>query len=73
MSPLNSFLPWLICVILAGCAVGPNYRPPDLANRLPAQYGNADASVSPAAVPDHWWKIFKDPARQQPGPRIGQC
>lgn len=65
MRPLNSSLPWLICVVLAGCAVGPNYRAPDLANRLPAQYGNADASVSPAAVPDHWWQIFEDPALDQ--------
>jgi NodT family efflux transporter outer membrane factor (OMF) lipoprotein len=53
---------WLACLFLAGCAVGPDYRAPDLAGRLPAQYGNTDSSVSPAAVPDDWWKMFKDPA-----------
>jgi len=62
MRPLNTLVLWPICLVLAGCAVGPDYRAPDLAGKLPAQYASADGSTSSAAVPDDWWTTFKDPA-----------
>jgi NodT family efflux transporter outer membrane factor (OMF) lipoprotein len=47
---------------LAGCAVGPNYRPP------PAPAGATGplvslnpAAASPTAPPDDWWRLYSDP------------
>ena len=48
-------------VLLAGCVVGPNYKPPD--ERAPAKWAThlaAGESVAPAALA-HWWTSFKDP------------
>lgn len=55
---------------LAGCAVGPDYKRPDLA--LPARYAGgtaADATIAngvptspaPAPIPSEWWKLYNDP------------
>jgi multidrug efflux system outer membrane protein len=53
----------LAAAVLAGCAVGPDYRRPDV--DLPAQY-RADAAAVPAAggpqeVDAQWWRLFGDP------------
>lgn len=55
------------CLLLAlvGCAVGPDYRRPDIA--LPGQFGEAEisrdaASAGDSLVRDDWWTLFNDPA-----------
>ena len=45
---------------LAGCTVGPDYVPPDLA--LKASFASGDAGAAKAAEPDSpWWSAFRDP------------
>ena len=45
---------------LAGCTVGPDYVPPDLA--LKASFASGDADAAKAAEPDSpWWSAFRDP------------
>ncbi|MGH8217531.1 MAG: efflux transporter outer membrane subunit [Steroidobacteraceae bacterium] len=46
--------------VLAGCAVGPNYRRPS--TETPARFKNAAAQTTPAAAaaPDDWWRVFHD-------------
>ena len=50
-------------VLIAGCAVGPNYEKPEAA--APAQYKEAGewmpAKPSDAAPKGEWWKVFRDP------------
>lgn len=46
----------LSLVLLAGCAVGPDYQPPTPAQLLPA----ATAETEPEAA--GWWQAFQDPA-----------
>src|SRR6267154_1667997 len=50
-----------VMLLLAGCAVGPNYRPPKTtapANWSEAQLGGATNSVVNVVA---WWKTFNDP------------
>lgn len=54
--------PWVAClacaVVLAGCAVGPDYKRPEVT--VPANYRAVD--VQPVTVLDeHWWSQFNDP------------
>ncbi|MGH8188737.1 MAG: efflux transporter outer membrane subunit, partial [Steroidobacteraceae bacterium] len=51
-------------VVLAGCAVGPNYRPPS-AVTPDEWHALPQGGVAPAADPSvlaHWWKSLQDPA-----------
>ncbi|WP_374942693.1 efflux transporter outer membrane subunit [Sphingomonas sp.] len=43
---------------LAGCTVGPNYRPPEMA--VPPNYAGAQANAD-AVDPATWWRAFGDP------------
>jgi NodT family efflux transporter outer membrane factor (OMF) lipoprotein len=43
--------------LLAGCAIGPNYKRPDAA--VTDHYKNPVASLPP--LPDEWWTLFNDP------------
>jgi multidrug efflux system outer membrane protein len=54
----------LLPSLLAGCAVGPNYKRPDLAvpEKARGQVGPAEAS---SLADQPWWEIFKDPQLQQ--------
>lgn len=50
---------------LGGCTVGPNYRRPE--TQKPPGDALTEASrggtpVSQAALPDHWWQLYNDPA-----------
>jgi NodT family efflux transporter outer membrane factor (OMF) lipoprotein len=46
--------------LLAGCAVGPNYKRPNI--DTPAQYKEMSAQETPAAPPPpQWWTLFDDP------------
>ncbi|HEX8523736.1 MAG TPA: efflux transporter outer membrane subunit [Tepidisphaeraceae bacterium] len=49
----------VVAALLAGCAVGPNYKEPKIA--MPTQYRPAttQAVVEPPTV--QWWKTFEDP------------
>ena len=48
-------------LLLAGCAVGPDYRRPD--STLPDRFSESDAVplARSAAVQQEWWKLFQDP------------
>ena len=46
--------------LLAGCAVGPDYRRPTVA--LPSSYPQADpATTGQGTVSAEWWKLYNDP------------
>ncbi|MCK6557265.1 efflux transporter outer membrane subunit [Candidatus Binatia bacterium] len=51
-------------VAVAGCAVGPNYTPPELAT--PAAYrGATETAAEPESFADlPWWQVFDDPVLQ---------
>lgn len=57
------------CLLLSGCAVGPDYQRPELP--VPEQWsvtlGPTALPVSrpPAAPPDKWWETFNDPTLNQ--------
>ena len=46
----------LLAVLLAGCAIGPDYQRPEV--ELPADFGVVQSS---AQAPEHWWSLFQDP------------
>ena len=53
----------LLSLVLAGCAVGPDYKKPDV--QSPEKYKEAGewlvANPSDAAPKGEWWKVFRDP------------
>ena len=51
--------PLLLCiaVLVAGCAVGPDYKEPVVA--VPKQWHEATSSAK-TALPDKWWQTFND-------------
>ncbi len=49
--------PYLAVVLLASCAVGPDYEAPT--ERLEVSFKNAGFSAPPPA--GDWWKLFRDP------------
>jgi multidrug efflux system outer membrane protein len=54
----------LLSVLLTGCAVGPNYKPPAVA--APPAFRSAD-TAAPATVSfgdEKWWDAFQDPQLQ---------
>lgn len=59
-------LPLSALVLLAGCAVGPDYTPPSLpsadASRLAAVLGKPAEGQAPVAAELAWWRGFDDPA-----------
>ena len=57
-----SFLPVMVLVLLvAGCAVGPDYVRPELTTEVPEDYV-AEAAAAPDSIPDldQWWTAFSD-------------
>lgn len=49
--------------VLAGCEVGPNYKPPQM--RVPTQFATTQPATQPATQPvdlTRWWETFQDPA-----------
>lgn len=50
------------CVMLAGCAVGPDYKTPDVA--VPATWSTAGASAGQAQLA-RWWTRLNDPVLNQ--------
>jgi multidrug efflux system outer membrane protein len=52
---------WLVSLLLlTGCAVGPDYRQPAMAN-IPASYGWKLADPGDGRIKGDWWKLFHDP------------
>jgi outer membrane protein, multidrug efflux system len=55
----------LSVMVMNACTVGPNYRIPDRAlMNAPAAMGafvaSTDPSVTPAALPPNWWRLYDD-------------
>jgi NodT family efflux transporter outer membrane factor (OMF) lipoprotein len=51
-----------VALILAGCAVGPNYRAPAPLAPGALKLRETDvAKVSPTPLPPRWWRLFDDP------------
>jgi multidrug efflux system outer membrane protein len=47
---------------LAGCSVGPDYRPPQpLSGTQPVLLGTQEAQATPAQPPAQWWRLYQDP------------
>ena len=54
----------LSCALLAGCAVGPNYRRPDVS--APTNFRGTGAQSQQSSLADlPWWEIFKDNTLKQ--------
>ena len=51
------------CVLLAGCAVGPNYRRPNV--NAPTNFRGAVANQQNSLADLPWWEIFKDDRLKQ--------
>jgi len=61
---LGLFAPFMVLLVLAGCAVGPNYKTPNTA--VPAAFANGEqANVSADATVTTWWRTFNDPELNQ--------
>ena len=59
---LSLSLAWL--VLLAGCAVGPNYKRPEVA--VPSDFRGEEGAAQQASFADlPWWEAFKDQRLQQ--------
>jgi len=54
-----SFLP---LVLLAGCAVGPDYKRPELPVAQHYTEAQLQESVAPGELPARWWELFHSPA-----------
>ena len=54
---------WMLPVLLAGCAVGPDYvRPAPLPpEQVKLQEALNNGAVAPTPLPDTWWQLFRDP------------
>lgn len=51
-------------LVLAGCAVGPNYRPPPV--DVPVDTRGQDTPLEPDSLADlPWWDVFDDPVLQE--------
>lgn len=51
-----------VLAVLAGCAVGPNYRRPVV--NTPAQFRFAESQTTNSLGDLPWWKVFNDPVLQ---------
>jgi NodT family efflux transporter outer membrane factor (OMF) lipoprotein len=64
----RSYLPLAVLVVLGGCAVGPDYRPPQTVTpdewHALAAGTPAASTADPAALAD-WWKTLEDPILDQ--------
>src|SRR4030095_10027581 len=62
-SPSKQLFFCTTALLLAGCAVGPNYKRP--AVNAPGGFRDAENHVSTNSLADlPWWGVFKDPALQ---------
>jgi len=56
---------WLVLALLpvlaGGCRVGPNYRPPALAQGAAGPLVSGGATDATQGPPDAWWRLYQDP------------
>jgi multidrug efflux system outer membrane protein len=55
-----------IAVLLAGCAVGPNYKRPTV--NVPTDYRDsmaAQTAATPSLGNENWWQVYQDPVLEQ--------
>ena len=63
---MKKFLLLTIAVLLAGCAVGPNYKRPTV--NVPTDYRDSMAAQTAAASSlgnENWWQVYQDPVLAQ--------
>ncbi len=60
--PPKCWLPLVAVALLAGCAMGPNYKRPALETPATYRFGGSEGTNSLGDLP--WWELFKDPALQ---------
>jgi outer membrane protein, multidrug efflux system len=63
---MKKFLLLAIAVLLAGCAVGPNYKRPVV--NVPTDYRDSMAAQTAAASSlgnENWWQVYQDPVLVQ--------
>ena len=62
MNVLRKILPVAVAGLLAAsCAVGPDYKKPDVAPLTPGEWSWTPAHPRDAAPKGSWWEIFQDP------------
>ncbi|HYG45397.1 MAG TPA: efflux transporter outer membrane subunit [Bordetella sp.] len=65
IQPARAALLLVALILLAGCSVGPDFQAPQdalsAAALAPRHGGAANAALSPAPVPEQWWRLFGDP------------
>jgi multidrug efflux system outer membrane protein len=54
--------PLILALLMAGCAVGPNYKKPDA--RPPAGFRGEESSQTNSLGDLAWWQLFRDPTLQ---------
>ncbi len=58
------YVPALLVVLLTGCAVGPNYKRPDVP--APPQFRGAESATTPESLADvKWFDLFQDDVLNQ--------
>lgn len=62
MKTAQRLAPVLVAAVMAGCALGPDYEPPEVA--VPADYLNA-AQEGASLGKLKWWELFDDPQLEQ--------
>jgi multidrug efflux system outer membrane protein len=59
IASLPALVVFLLFLFLSGCAVGPNYRRPNV--NTPAVFRGASGAAQQASIADlPWWEVFKD-------------
>ncbi len=65
MKHIHSFLrigmPGAVLLALCSCAVGPDYKKPDVTNLTPTDWRWKVAEPEDEAPKGEWWKVYKDP------------
>jgi multidrug efflux system outer membrane protein len=64
-SARRTFWNCVVAVLLCSCAVGPNYKRPDLAPITPADWHWKPAEPQDALPKGEWWAVFHDPVLDQ--------
>jgi multidrug efflux system outer membrane protein len=62
MRPIAPISALLLALLLAGCAVGPNYKKPDA--HAPATFRGGENSPTNSLGDLPWWQLFQDPSLQ---------
>ena len=58
----RTLFPLFALLLIAGCAVGPNYKPPSVDTPETHRFATGETTNSFGDLP--WWQVFKDPALQ---------